>query len=123
MSDIVLQGVASGKAVRSGNAVQVLFDVDVVDVYEGECLAIIGASGSGKSTLTRVLFGLGCADSGGNHVSRPDNGGKRGSAVRRMLRGQTGLVFQDPFALALDALARRTRSVRALPLAPQGHGQ
>lgn len=64
MSDIVLQG--RGICTSFGSKRerrQVLFDVDV-DVYEGECLAIIGASGSGKSTLTRVLFGLGSADSG-----------------------------------------------------------
>ena len=56
MSDIVLQG--RGICTSFGSKRerrQVLFDVDV-DVYEGECLAIIGASGSGKSTLTRVLF-------------------------------------------------------------------
>ena len=43
---------------RRAAAHQVLFDVDV-DVYEGECLAVIGGSGSGKSTLTRIMLGLG----------------------------------------------------------------
>ncbi len=50
MSDIVLQG--RGICTSFGSKRerrQVLFDVDV-DVYEGECLAIIGASGSGKSS-------------------------------------------------------------------------
>lgn len=108
MSDIVLQG--RGICTSFGSKRerrQVLFDVDV-DVYEGECLAIIGASGSGKSTLTRVLFGLG-PPIGRGHVSRPDNG-EAGLAVRRMLRGQTGLVFQDPFA-SLDPRWRVARSV------------
>lgn len=109
MSDIVLQG--RGICTSFGSKRerrQVLFDVDV-DVYEGECLAIIGASGSGKSTLTRVLFGLGSADSG-EITYRGQTMGKRGSAVRRMLRGQTGLVFQDPFA-SLDPRWRVARSV------------
>ena len=44
-----------------------------------------------------MLFGLGSADSG-EITYRGQTMGKRGSAVRRMLRGQTGLVFQDPFA-------------------------
>ena len=108
MSDIVLQG--RGICTSFGSKRerrQVLFDVDV-DVYEGECLAIIGASGSGKSTLTRVLFGLGSADSG-EITYRGQTMGKRGSAVRRMLRGQTGLVFQDPFAAPS---ARQTRACR-----------
>ena len=109
MSDIVLQG--RGICTSFGSKRerrQVLFDVDV-DVYEGECLAIIGASGSGKSTLTRVLFGLGSADSG-EITYRGQTMGKRGSAVRRMLRGQTGLVFQDPFT-SLDPRWRVARSV------------
>ena len=49
----------------------------------------------GQIELTRVLFGLGSADSG-EITYRGQTMGKRGSAVRRMLRGQTGLVFQDP---------------------------
>ena len=48
---------------RRAAAHQVLFDVDV-DVYEGECLAVIGGSGSGKSTLTRIMLGLENADGG-----------------------------------------------------------
>ena len=121
MSDIVLQG--RGICTSFGSKRerrQVLFDVDV-DVYEGECLAIIGASGSGKSTLTRVLFGLGSADSG-EITYRGQTMGKRGSAVRRMLRGQTGLVFQDPFA-SLDPRWRVARSVEEpLRLHHKGNG-
>lgn len=90
------------------NRRQVLFDVDI-EVRSGECLAIIGASGSGKSTLTRVLFGLGSADCG-EIAYRGQAMGERNDAVRHMLRGETGLVFQDPFA-SLDPRWRVARSV------------
>ena len=87
---------------------EVLKGVDFA-ANKGEVTCIIGSSGSGKSTLTRVLFGLGSADSG-EITYRGQTMGKRGSAVRRMLRGQTGLVFQDPFA-SLDPRWRVARSV------------
>ena len=109
MNDIVLQG--RGICTSFGpkrNRRQVLFDVDI-EVRSGECLAIIGASGSGKSTLMRVLFGLESADSGeityrGRELKGQDD------AANRMLRGETGLVFQDPFA-SLDPRWRVARSV------------
>ena len=50
MNEIVLQGRGICKSYGSKrNRRQVLFDVDV-DVYEGECLAIIGASIPASST-------------------------------------------------------------------------
>ena len=49
MSDIVLQGRGIDKYFGSGkHRRQVLFGVDI-DVYAGECLAVIGGSGSGKT--------------------------------------------------------------------------
>ena len=97
MNEIMLQGRGICKSYGSKrNRRQVLFDVDI-EVRSGECLAIIGASGSGKSTLTRVLFGLESADCG-EIAYRGQAMGERNDAVRHMLRGETGLVFQDPFA-------------------------
>ena len=57
------------------------------DVHAGECLAVIGGSGSGKSTLTRIML------------------------------GESGLVFQDPFS-SLDPRWRVAKSV-AEPLSLQ----
>ena len=109
MNEIVLQGRGICKSYGSKrNRRQVLFDVDI-EVRSGECLAIIGASGSGKSTLTRVLFGLESADCG-EIAYRGQAMGERNDAVRHMLRGETGLVFQDPFA-SLDPRWRVARSV------------
>ena len=78
-------------------------------VDRGEFLMIVGHSGSGKSTLTRVLFGLESADCG-EIAYRGQAMGERNDAVRHMLRGETGLVFQDPFA-SLDPRWRVARSV------------
>ena len=105
MSDIVLQGrgidryFGSGKHRRQG-----LFGVDI-DVYAGECLAVIGGSGSGKTTLTRVLLGLESSDGGDITYQGV---GIVGGAER--LRRQSGLVFQDPFG-SLDPRWRIERSI------------
>ena len=84
---------------------QVLFDVSV-EVYPGECLAVIGESGSGKSTLTRIMLGLESADSGTveycGHQLPVAN-----------LRRESGLVFQDPFS-SLDPRWRVRQSVAEL---------
>ena len=90
MSDIVLQGRGIDKYFGSGkHRRQVLFGVDI-DVYAGECLAVIGGSGSGKTTLTRVLLGLESSDGGDIAYQGV---GIVGGAER--LRRQSGLVFQD----------------------------
>ena len=79
---------------RRAAAHQVLFDVDV-DVYEGECLAVIGGSGSGKSTLTRIMLGLGNAD--GGTVEYRGTPVLRGGFGLRRLRHDSGLIYQDPY--------------------------
>ena len=79
---------------RRAAAHQVLFGVDV-DVYEGECLAVIGGSGSGKSTLTRIMLGLENAD-GGTVEYRGTPVLRGGSGLRR-LRHDSGLIYQDPY--------------------------
>lgn len=105
MSDIVLQGRDIDKYFGSGkHRRQVLFGVDI-DVYAGECLAVIGGSGSGKTTLTRVLLGLESSDGGDIAYQGV---GIVGGAER--LRRQSGLVFQDPFG-SLDPRWRIERSV------------
>ncbi|NMN02541.1 ABC transporter ATP-binding protein [Bifidobacterium panos] len=108
MAEILLQGSGINKSFGArGARRQVLFDVDV-DVRAGECLAVIGGSGSGKTTLTRILLGLETADSGvveyrGHNIAE----GRQGL---RMLREESGLVFQDPFS-SLDPRWRVGSSV------------
>ena len=102
---------------RRAAAHQVLFDVDV-DVYEGECLAVIGGSGSGKSTLTRIMLGLENAD-GGTVEYRGTPVLRGGSGLRR-LRHDSGLIYQDPYGsldprwTVGDIVAGRTEGGRGI---------
>ena len=108
MAEILLQGSGINKSFGArGARKQVLFDVDV-DVRAGECLAVIGGSGSGKTTLTRILLGLQTVDSGAvEYRGRNITEGRQGM---RMLREESGLVFQDPFS-SLDPRWRVGSSV------------
>ncbi len=67
-------------------------------ISEGESVAIVGESGSGKTTLLRLLLALTNATSGTvSYRGRPvSHRGKAVTEVRRQLRRETGLVFQDP---------------------------
>lgn len=98
--DVVLsgRGICKSYGSRGGKRAerhQVLFDVDV-DVYAGECLAVIGGSGSGKSTLTRILLGLEPADSG--TITYRGAVVQRHNAAARALQHDSGLVYQNPFS-------------------------
>ncbi|WP_101621966.1 ABC transporter ATP-binding protein [Bifidobacterium parmae] len=86
---------------------QVLFDVSA-EVRAGECLAVIGASGSGKTTLTRIMLGLGAADSG--EIAYRGEPVSHGSAGMRALRAESSIVFQDPYG-SLDPRWTVERSV------------
>lgn len=64
------------------------------DVFEGECLGLIGGSGSGKSVLLRSLIGLEKPDSGevivfGNNIAN------RSEAELSEVRKKVAYVFQN----------------------------
>lgn len=104
MSEIVLQGTHISKTFDGKPALQ---DVSV-EVRAGECLAVIGGSGSGKSTLTRILLGLETPTAGtvtyrGHQVTKHSEG-------LAMLRRESGLVYQNPFA-SLDPRWRVAKSI------------
>lgn len=64
-----------------------------LDLLPGERLGLCGANGSGKSSLLHLLLGLERADSGAIHLL----GRKCTEEVDfRPLRGQIGLMFQEP---------------------------
>jgi oligopeptide/dipeptide ABC transporter ATP-binding protein len=89
------RGVADIVSRAPTSAVQAVTDV-TLSIDPGETLAIVGESGSGKTTLGRVAAGLHAPSSGmirfqGENVTRPS------AAVRRKLKRDVQVVFQDPF--------------------------
>ncbi|MCL2834230.1 MAG: energy-coupling factor ABC transporter ATP-binding protein [Treponema sp.] len=77
---------------KFSNGFEAICGIDL-DIYKGECLLIAGSNGSGKSVLMRMLAGL-TEPTGGTILYR----GKLLMQWGRELRGQIGLVFQDPDA-------------------------
>ena len=66
-----------------------------LNIMEGEIVGLVGESGSGKTTLARVLLGLTPATSGVAEINGRNIVGA-GKAIRREIRSQTAVVFQDP---------------------------
>lgn len=73
-----------------------VLDIDALEIYAGEILALVGPSGAGKSTLLRLL----------NFLERPTAGRITfagttfdGSAVPLAVRRQITTVFQRPVLL------------------------
>ncbi len=67
-------------------------------VEPGEVLCVVGQSGSGKSTLLRCAARLHDVDRGRILVGGADVTRLRGSALRRAVRRNVQIVFQDPVA-------------------------
>ena len=64
-----------------------------LDIYPGECLAIIGGNGSGKSTLAKHLNGLLIPTSGEVRVDGIDT---RDPEAVWLVRQRVGMVFENP---------------------------
>ncbi|MFP4646017.1 MAG: ABC transporter ATP-binding protein [Candidatus Acetothermia bacterium] len=66
-----------------------------LDVVEGETLGLVGESGCGKSTLVRAILRL-IEPTGGKVLFRGENVLEFSKERLVEIRGQMGMVFQDP---------------------------
>ncbi len=80
---------------KKGKATVCALDRVSLDIGEGEIVGLVGESGSGKTTLARVLLGLTTATSGIAEINGK-NIVDAGTALKREIRSQIAVVFQDP---------------------------
>jgi len=83
-----------GLLARETQTVRALSTVDL-EIGAGEVMGLVGESGSGKSTLARIVMGLYRCDSGYFSFGNLDSRTMRRADWQR-LRGDLGVVFQDP---------------------------
>src|SRR5579875_3712760 len=89
---ITVRGLEHTYRVDTPEAVPALRGVDL-DIYPGECLAVIGGNGSGKSTLAKHLHALLRPTAGEVHVGGLDT---RDPEAVWAIRQQVGMIFEDP---------------------------
>ena len=65
-------------------------------ILPGESVGVVGESGSGKSTLARAILGLTPLSSGHITFDGVDLAQHKSAALTK-LRGETAMVFQDPY--------------------------
>lgn len=91
------EGLYSLRNVRKRYDGRAVLQVDTLDIYRGEVLAVVGPSGAGKSTLLRLLNFLEFPDSGS--LTYCDQNIQAG-AVPLALRREVTTVFQRPALLS-----------------------
>ena len=115
----VIEVVALGKQVVSGDGVLTILHQIAFSVEPGEAVAIVGSSGSGKSTLLGLLAGLDLPSAGTVKLAGQDLAGLDEDG-RAELRGRMlGFVFQS-FQL-LPSLSALENVM--LPLELAGHDE
>lgn len=93
-------------------AVHAVSDISL-EIYEGECLALVGESGCGKSTLGRTLIQLHVPTSGKVFFRDAEISAMK-PAQFAQYRRQMQMIFQDPYA-SLDP-RMTVRDIIAEPL-------
>lgn len=80
-----------GDRLRHTRGPRTILDVDRIEVFEGEALAVLGPNGAGKSTLLHLLAMLETPSSG--RVTFRGHAGRRGE---RELRSSAAVVLERP---------------------------
>ena len=93
-----------GLTVRYSRASRPAADNVSFDLFEGECLGLVGGSGCGKSTVARAIVGLETPESGRVSLLGRDLAAMGGAERREALR-LVQMVFQDSSG-ALDPRMR-----------------
>jgi putative ABC transport system ATP-binding protein len=92
--EVVFKARSLTKVYRMGQVeVHALRGVDL-ELYEGECVVLLGPSGSGKSTLLNILGGLDVPSAGCVHFRDHDLTQYDDTALTRYRRDHVGFVFQ-----------------------------
>ncbi len=81
---------------RPTQSLRAVRDVSL-DIYQGECLSLVGESGCGKSTLARLILNLIEPDQGSVIYKGQDILRLSPNALRK-LRPELQMVFQNPFS-------------------------
>ncbi len=83
------------KIVRSGNEELTILDDVVIDIPEGQFVALTGASGSGKSTLLGLIAGLDAPTSGTISIDGEDITSMGEDRLAEIRSRKIGFVFQS----------------------------
>lgn len=94
MKDVILKCKNINKKYKKKNHDHIAADHINFDLYQGECLAVVGESGCGKSTLAKMIMNLESVDSGQIILEGRDITNLRGKKLNGVYK-EIQMVFQD----------------------------